>query len=256
MKFEVILTEDGSQTIIQHPVGLSYHSRFGARTESEQVYLANGLDFYAKQNPGQTTIKIFEMGFGTGLNALLAAQYALMHKIHIDYHTCELYPLPPEIYRQLYHNESNLLDSMHDAPWEQASFIHPEFSLSKYLKDIKQMELPSSMDVIFYDAFDPVMQPDLWEYPVFHKLALVAHPGSVLTTYSSKGSVRRNLETAGWKVEKLRGPAGKREVVRATLIGRKGDGRKGERERVNGGRPEGPSSPREQKASLKVKGKG
>ncbi len=218
MEFEVICTQDGSQSIIQHPAGVCYHNRFGARTESEQVYLVNGLDFFANQNPGQTTIKIFEMGFGTGLNALLAAQYGCIHEIRIEYHTCELYPLPPEIYRQLYRAESTLLDQLHDAPWDQATIIHSNFSLTKYKKDLRQTKLPSSVDVVFYDAFDPVTQPDLWEYPVFKQLAQAAHPGSVLTTYSSKGSVRRNLEKAGWKVEKLRGPMGKWEVVRANLL--------------------------------------
>ncbi len=234
MKFEVIHTKDGSQSLVQHPLGVAYHSRFGARTESEQVYLANGLEYYAIKNPGQSTIIIFEMGFGTGLNALLSAQYARINKIQMEYHTCELYPLPPDIYRQLYRDEPDLRDQLHDASWDQATFINPYFSLTKYKLDFNQMELPGSVDVIYYDAFDPATQPDLWEYPVFNRLALAAHPGSVLTTYSSKGLVRRNLEKAGWMVEKLRGPAGKREVVRATLIGKKGDGRKGERARVNG----------------------
>ena len=215
MEFEVICTEDGSQSLVQHPLGVAYHSRFGARTESEQVYLANGLAFFASQNPGQTRITLFEMGFGTGLNALLTAQYALNHNIYIRYLTCELYPLPPETYKQLSRDESGLFDSLHDAPWDQETTITQHFSLTKYKKDLREMALPPSIDVIFFDAFDPVSQPELWGFPLFEKLALAAHPGSVLTTYSSKGSVRRNLEKAGWKVEKLRGPVGKREVVRA-----------------------------------------
>jgi len=216
MLFEVFRTDDGSETVMQHPLGVSYHSRFGARTESEQVYLVNGLHFFTSENPGLSSVKIFEMGFGTGLNALLAAQYAQKTGIGIEYHTCELYPLPAEIYTQLYRGEAALLDPLHEAAWDKPARIHPFFTLVKYKQDLRQLDLTEVFDVVFFDAFDPDSQPDLWDYTVFEKLALAAHPGSVLTTYSSKGSVRRNLEKAGWRVEKLRGPAGKREVVRAT----------------------------------------
>jgi len=212
-------TEDGSQTIAVPDMQLSYHSRHGAVQESMHVFINAGLKPILST---KETIHIFEMGFGTGLNALLTLQQAMQAQQKIYYKTIEFFPLEEVVYTQLNYT-TQLTDktlqpsfiSMHNCSWEKDAFIQPLFTLHKSTASLLNFSTDQFFDLIYFDAFDPAAQPELWTQPIFEKMFRMLLPGGLLVTYSSKGIVRRALQAAGFTVEKLKGPAGKREMVRA-----------------------------------------
>lgn len=215
------MTADGSHSIITGD-GVAYHSTFGAVQESRHIFIGAGLLPVLSGSTGP--IAVFEMGFGTGLNTLLTLMAASGRPIR--YETVELSPLPMEMVRRLNYCEGPgkpdwqpVFERMHSAAWGQEVEIVPGFRLLKVATDGAAYRPRQAANLIYYDAFDPVAQPELWEKEVVQRMAEGMAPGGVLVTYCCKGAVRRAMQNAGLVVEKLPGPSGKREILRA----KKGD---------------------------------
>lgn len=218
MNRKIIITEDGSHSLQVPELQETYHSIHGAIQESQHVFIKNGLQALRGNN-----INIFEMGFGTGLNALLS--YLLCHSKQqsLSYTSIEKYPLSMEEAKQLNFPEQleqnrSFFDRMHTAEWDSTSVIEPDFKLTKIKADLSGTELEGSYDIIFFDAFSPDIQPNLWTIEVMSKMHKLLRSGGLFVTYSAKGQVRRNLQEVGFTVERLSGPPGKREMIRATKI--------------------------------------
>lgn len=220
------ITEDGSHTV--EVGGMTYHSIHGAVQESLHVYIEAGLRFAASSS----ALHIFEMGFGTGLNALLSYQEALRLQRPIYYQTIEQFPLTPSEaeglnYEGILGKEKKVtsvknpapligtLNKLHTAEWDTDIQMHPLFTLHKIKGSFLERAAKEGADILYYDAFAPDAQPELWAAPVFEKLYALLKPGGILVTYCSKGAVRRGLQAAGFSVEKLPGSRGKREMLRA-----------------------------------------
>lgn len=212
----IVLTADGSHSVYNQELGKHYHSIFGAVQESEWVYIDLGLRAALERFDGD--LQVFEMGFGTGLNALLTARIALAQQRTIHYTTVEAYPLTLEEARQLNYDqvlETDFLALMHQSPWEQPVAIHPYFTLTKRKGLLQDVPLADQFQLVYYDAFAPTAQPELWTESIFGKLAANMRPGGLLTTYCSKSIVQRAMRAAGFVVEKHQGPFRKREILRA-----------------------------------------
>lgn len=200
-----------------------YHSMHGAYNEAMHVYVESGLAFWSAQ--GQSKNKpcsIFEMGFGTGLNALMTLEYAHIHNLDIVYNTIEAFPLQYREIQELdfdsffkLENSKNYLRELHLSPWDKNIRLSPNFSFLKNKILLENFKPIISYDLIYYDAFGFRVQPKMWSLealrPIVHALA----PHGVFVTYSAKGSVRRSLEALGLKVFRIEGPPGKREMLRA-----------------------------------------
>lgn len=214
VSFELITTADGSTSLYLPQIDETYHSRHGAIQESMHVFIRMGLQHVAP-NIGQRVVRILEVGFGTGLNALLTAQ---VNGVSVHYTGIDTVPLPEAVYRRLSFDglDNKLLLAMHETEWDTPYNISAHFVLHKMLGRVQDIDLPASLDLVYYDAFGPRAQGEMWELPVFERLAAVLVPGGVLVTYCAKGQVRRDLQTAGFDIERLTGPPGKREMLRAT----------------------------------------
>jgi tRNA U34 5-methylaminomethyl-2-thiouridine-forming methyltransferase MnmC len=216
------LTDDGSHTLFVPGLNEHYHSVYGAVAESRHVYIQSGFDF-TRMN--KDSLSILEIGFGTGLNAFLTWLGARQHELQVEYTTIEKYPLHAEIYRNLNYaeilalpGESENFIRLHESPWNEKVKLSERFSLIKMnvsLQDYKPDN--EEFDLVYFDAFGPDVQPEMWTLQVFRKMASGMKRGGVLVTYSTKGTVKRNLKEAGFSIEKLPGPAGKREILRASL---------------------------------------
>lgn len=215
---ELERTADGSYTLYVPELNEHYHSVKGALTESQHIFIEMGLKHSPAPEP-----RILEIGLGTGLNAfltLLAAE-EMQRKVH--YTGIERYPLAEETLRQLdypgivgkKHEEDYY--AIHQAPWEKETILSPWFTLHKIEGDFTRHTFQKGYDTIYFDAFAPEKQPEMWEQALFNTLYNVLNEGGILTTYCAKGVVRRMLQTAGFTVERLPGPpGGKREILRAT----------------------------------------
>lgn len=214
---QIFLSGDGSHSIISSNFETSYHSKHGAVTESTVIFIKAGLDFLAAQ--GYTNINIFEMGFGTGLNALLSYSWAEKHHIQINYHSVEEFPLATEVTSQLNYGNifqlHEVFNKLHEAPWREMQKLSRYFSFIKYDKKLEDFEEPDKFDVIFYDAFAPANQPELWNVPMMLKMYNLLDISGVLVSFCAQGAFKRNLKTAGFSVESIPGPPGKREMTRA-----------------------------------------
>lgn len=234
-------TGDGSSSLYHQTLDETYHSRHGAIAESKHVFVNHGLDYrlHLKHTDSQRfdsqCLSILEMGFGTGLNALLT----LLHKkdrintrpssglsvqsISIDYTALEAFPLPLEVYHGLDYAkqlgcEDDLFYQLHQAPWEVPAEIIPGFNLIKKNMRFQQYRAHDKHDIVYYDAFGARVQPELWEKERFAVLYAAMRAGGVFVTYAAKGSVRRALQEVGFVVERLAGPPGKREMLRGTKL--------------------------------------
>ena len=228
MKKSLVITKDGSHTISISEMNVSYHSHHGAIQESRHVFINAGLHYHLS-NMQVPELRIFEMGFGTGLNALLTLIEANDGERKIHYSTIELFPITPVVATTLNYCDqlnrkdlSSAFEQLHQCEWEKDISITPFFTIHKQkisLLDIKSSNLfpdkPSGQNLIYFDAFAPAAQPELWTKEIFEILYSVLLPGGVLVTYCSKGDVRRAMQAAGFAVEKIAGPPGKREIVRA-----------------------------------------
>ena len=219
MEIELLETGDGSHSLQFAGTKITYHSKHGAIQESLHVFIKAGLHYMME---GRSNFKMLEMGFGTGLNALLAFLQTQMHPISIEYHTVETNPIGPELVTRLNYAERlgnpllfNPFEEMHLAPFGETVQLSPSFTFTKYNQSITDYNMGSGYHLVFYDAFAPNAQPELWTKETFEKLRGCMAPGACLVTYCSKGDVRRAMAAAGFKVGKLPGPPGKREMVRA-----------------------------------------
>lgn len=223
---KIILTEDGSATIHLEDWNESYHSKHGAVQEAYHVFILNGLDFFKETSE----ISILEIGFGTGLNALISFLEISETHQKINYTGLEKYPVVENEFKALNYPQSlkdfnsdlklseteisAVYNSLMKANWEDFQAIHPNFKLQKLQADFLEYEYPKeAFDLIYFDAFGARVQPELWTEELFDKLFKSLKPGGMLTTYSSKGSVRRALISVGFRVEKRPGPPGKREML-------------------------------------------
>lgn len=217
MKRKVITTKDGSKTIHLEDWNESYHSTHGAIQEAQHVYIRQGFKKSGLQN-----IAILEFGFGTGLNAIITFLEAKTLPKSIKYTALEAYPVSKKELEELNYLESLNDDSlnkvyklMHDSPWEEFISLSNKFTLKKLRMDFRELAEVNQYDIVYYDAFGPRVQPELWTREIFAKVFLAMKENGILVTYSCKGSVRRALLECGFKVEKLPGPPGKREMLRA-----------------------------------------
>lgn len=214
-----VISRDGSHTLYSRRFEEHYHSTFGAIQESNHIFIEAGLQFIPL---GIKSLNLFEVGFGTGLNALLAYRYAEKYKVKINYVSVEAFPLSDDAVKQLnYPNllgiEPSLLMKFHSKKGSSID-ISTFFKISVF--DIPLQEYLFRDDyynVVFFDAFSPDVQPEMWSEKVFRDIFISMRKGGVLTTYSCKGVVKRALKAAGFYIEKLPGPPGKREFIRAVV---------------------------------------
>ncbi|NER10695.1 tRNA U34 5-methylaminomethyl-2-thiouridine-forming methyltransferase MnmC [Muriicola jejuensis] len=216
MKRTIITTADGSRTLAIEDWNEHYHSTHGAVNEAFHVFIDHGLAVCA-----QKEVSILEVGFGTGLNALITMHEAKKRNQSIAYTGVEAYPVSLDEVDQL--NYVDELDvphlrtaylKMHQCPWGVEVPLTPGFTLVKQKKDFDQISDQGAFDLIYFDAFGPRVQPELWTFSIFSKMFNALRSKGVLVTYSAKGSVRRALQEVGFSVERLPGPPGKREMLR------------------------------------------
>ena len=213
----IIITSDGSKTIHVPEMDEHYHSVNGALTESLHVFIKNGYQYSDAHHP-----VIFETGFGTGLNCWLTAFYAEKECRLTTYITVEKFPLNTVeanllAYGELFGGErKELFEDIHSAPWNTEVNISPYFTLKKLFIDLHDLDFSGLPDfhVIYHDAFGPNKQPDMWTPEIFGKFYRNSASGAVFVTYSARGEVRRNLARAGYRMERLPGPPGKKEMLR------------------------------------------
>lgn len=212
-----MITADGSTTIHIPDWDEQYHSKHGAIQEAKHVFIKNGLSLFSNQK-----ISILEIGFGTGLNCFITFLEAPKMNLAIDYVGVEAYPLAKdEIEKMNYIDQLNanefgdVFNQMHQQDWEIKGKISPEFSLTKRKQFFNEINDENKFNLIYFDAFGARVQPELWTEEIFEKVHKALKPEGILVTYSAKGSVRRAMLAVGFSVEKLPGPPGKREMLRA-----------------------------------------
>ncbi|WP_047246045.1 tRNA (5-methylaminomethyl-2-thiouridine)(34)-methyltransferase MnmD [Maribacter thermophilus] len=217
MEREIITTADGSKTIHIKDWDEQYHSKHGAVQEAYHVFIKKGLDLYKNQE-----LRILEIGFGTGLNAFITLLETEARKLTISYTGVEAYPVSKEEILELDYVKkleatahSGEFELLHSVPWNEEVEINNCFSLKKEKKFFDQIENIEDFDLIYFDAFGARVQPELWTVQIFDKMYKSLKQGGVLVTYSAKGSVRRAMQEVGFTVERLPGPPGKREMLRA-----------------------------------------
>lgn len=216
---EVRVTADGSTTLYRKDLDETYHSTHGALQEARHVFIDHGLKEFEKQS----YTKILEIGFGTGLNALLTELFAIEHNIAIEYHGLEAIPLPEDLWRAVNYSDvidddrvAQLYEQLHRSGWNELVEMNGLFSLNKIHDTLQKYETPKDyFDLIYFDAFGPRAQEEMWHRDLLEKLFHALKPGGILTTYCAKGSFKRDLKSIGFEVESLPGPPGKREMTRA-----------------------------------------
>jgi tRNA U34 5-methylaminomethyl-2-thiouridine-forming methyltransferase MnmC len=223
MKRSIVTTEDGSKTIRLEEWNEHYHSTHGAIQEALHVYINAGLNFYYAQNKTETQpIRVLEAGFGTGLNALLALIWSKQHNIQLNYTGVEAYPISRDEQQALDYHEAidgdevkSVFDLIHKIPWNERLKVTETFSLEKRQSLFSEVDLQSEADLVFFDAFGPRVQPELWETPVLQRFYDALKPGGVFVTYSVKGTAKRAMQGLGFEVNIIEGPPGKRHMMRA-----------------------------------------
>jgi tRNA U34 5-methylaminomethyl-2-thiouridine-forming methyltransferase MnmC len=229
LKREIIITSDGSSTIHLPDWDEQYHSKHGAIQEAYHVFIKYGLHHYydtkcnSESSKNNLELSILEIGFGTGLNAFITLLESEKINQKINYNGVEGYPISKEEMDQLNYAEQlnttdsvSLFNKIHNAIWEEKSQITKLFALTKYEKFFNDIDDVDKYNIIYFDAFGARVQPELWTESIFGKMYSALKPNGILVTYSAKGSVRRAMIAVGFSVEKLPGPPGKREMLRAT----------------------------------------
>lgn len=214
-------TQDGSHSIFSDTFGVSYHSKYGAVQESRHVFLEAGLFPKLLTLP---EVSVLETGFGTGLNAILTYQEAARCRKPVRYLGLEIHPIGPAQAAAL--NYPLLLGQaaalpfrqMHELPWESPHQLSEWFTFEKQQTPFEAIDFQAEFDVVYFDAFAPEVQPELWGEAVLGRMYAALRPGGVLVTYCAKGAVKRCLKSLGFTVEALKGPPGKREMTRAVKI--------------------------------------
>jgi tRNA U34 5-methylaminomethyl-2-thiouridine-forming methyltransferase MnmC len=222
MKVELEITEDGSHTLAVPELKEHYHSIHGAVSESKHIFIEAGLKY---SSPEKEKLNVLEIGFGTGLNALLTCLELSGKKTYCDYVAIEKFPVQENIYQRLNYPDilgisKELFLLLHQCDWGKRIKISPEFFLKKICCDAAEMQLPENFfDLVYFDAFGPDKQAEVWSENIFTAIYISMKDHAVLTTYSTKGVVKRMLKNIGFNIEKLPGPKGKREILRAVKDG-------------------------------------
>jgi tRNA U34 5-methylaminomethyl-2-thiouridine-forming methyltransferase MnmC len=215
----IVKTSDGSHTIYIPELNEHYHSIHGAVQESSFIFIKNGFET-CNADP----LDIFEVGFGTGLNALLTCLKSISGERVVNYTSIEKFPLEEETVRRLNHHifagesGSMLYNSVHNSAWNEWINICRNFNLKKINGDFTQIQLTGKYDLIYFDAFGPDKQPEMWTKEMFDLISSITKINGILVTYSAKGDVKRNLRACGFEVALLPGPPGKRQMIRAVKI--------------------------------------
>ncbi len=224
MKREIITTQDGSKTIQIVEWNEQYHSKHGAIQEANYVYLEKGLRHYLTETQRESIqeASILEIGFGTGLNAFLTLLQAEKFKTNIEYTGIEAYPISSEELKALNYIEelhvqdkSVLFDVLHSNSWEETHKISEYFNLRKEQRLFSEIKQVDAFDIIYFDAFGPRVQPELWTEIIFEIMYKALRKNGVLVTYCAQGNARRAMLSVGFEVDKLKGPPGKRHMLRA-----------------------------------------
>ncbi len=220
MKRRIITTGDGSKTIQIEDWNEQYHSKHGAIQEAYHVFIEHGLRLFQNER-----INLLEIGFGTGLNAFITLLEAPKQQLGVDYVGVEAFPVSEQEVEALDYcqqldadNHKEVFQRMHSSPWEETISITPDFSLLKQKKDFKEINEENLFNLIYFDAFGARVQPELWTEEIFLKMYHALKKNGVLVTYAAKGSVRRAMQEVGLIVERLPGPPGKREMLRAKKL--------------------------------------
>jgi len=220
---EIVITGDGSTTIHLPEWDEQYHSKHGAIQEAYHVFIKHGLNHYFSKIEKTEAVSILEIGFGTGLNAFITLLEAEKLKLNIQYSGVEGYPVSLKEIAQLNYIETLKSDKkepvfqkLHLVSWEEMHKLTSQFTLIKQRKLFHQIEDENEYNIIYFDAFGARVQPELWTEAIFEKMYNALEKNGVLVTYSAKGSVRRAMQSVGFTVERLPGPPGKREMLRAT----------------------------------------
>ena len=216
--FEVVMTKDGSKTLFLAQREVYYHSIHGAVSEAKHVYIEHGLRHMKKPS-----LTILEMGFGTALNALVTFVESSKANLKINYISVDKYPIDYELVKQLdypsflrVHDDESLFKRMHYSDWNQETAISANFNLFKFKSSIETVSIDQKIDLVYYDAFAPRANYKLWSVEIFKNLSRYLNDSAILVTYCANGQVKRNLKAAGFSLETLKGPPGKREMIRAT----------------------------------------
>lgn len=219
MKREIIITNDGSTSIYIPEMDETYHSVHGAIQEAKHVFINNGLELFFKPE-----LNVFEVGFGTGLNAFLSAQFSEEKGVVINYNSIEAFPVDIELVNKLNYNslikyKIDIFNSIQSADWEVESAISKTFKLKKIEAKIQDFEMENNhFDVVFFDAFGPRAQSEMWAVDILQKMYDCLISNGKLVTYCAQGQFKRNLKSIGFIVENLPGPPGKREMTVATKL--------------------------------------
>ncbi len=221
MKRKIITTADGSKTIHIEDWNEQYHSKHGAIQEAQHVFIKEGLQHYSANNKS-TSVDILEIGFGTGLNAFLTLLEADNIKSKINYVGVEAYPVSMYDINQLNYVElisaenETVFNKLHTVSWEKEHEITSKFKLQKRQQFFSEIKDNNAFDLIYFDAFGARVQPELWSKSIFETMYKALKPNGVLVTYAAIGEVKRNMKALGFMVERLKGPPGKRHMLRAT----------------------------------------
>ncbi len=221
-KVKIITTEDGSHSLYHEELQETYHSSHGAFRESIHVFMLYGLDSWLARNSNKFPIRVFEVGFGTGLNAWLALVWAEQNQVPVLYHTIEPFPLEAAVYNQLNYTEHDhgiwhyhkYFQALHELPWNEGGPVSEYFNFKKDQTTLEESDLYPA-DLVFYDAFSPSKQPELWKKEVLEPVVDAMRPGAAFTTYCATGQLKRDLKDLGLEVETPPGPPGKKEMTRA-----------------------------------------
>ncbi len=217
----LIITEDGSHSVFNSALNETYHSIHGAIQESKHVFIQAGLDYWLLRSV-KSNLRILEIGFGTGLNAFLTVLHPLQRDIKIYYKSMEAYPIANDVSEQLNYSamlgSTDLFNNLHKASWEQHVVITSSFTLCKHKGNltIESINDDSLFDLVYYDAFGPSKQPEMWSKEILSKVVDVIDLNGSFVTYCAKGQVKRDLKSLGLEVETLPGPPGKLQMIRAT----------------------------------------
>ena len=218
----IVVTADGSTTIGIPSWNEHYHSTHGAVNEAMHVFIQNGLSHWKSQNPNDVRCNILEIGFGTGLNAWLTFLNNVDSYLTVFYDGIEGFPVDSELIEALNYiqltesSKADIFQSMHLNEWNVPLSLSQNFTLTKIQSTFEAVKAKDAYDLIYYDAFGARVQPELWTVQMFQKMQNALKPGGVLVTYCAKGSVRRAMLDVGLEVERLIGPPGKREMLRAS----------------------------------------
>lgn len=217
MKVEIVSSGDGSHTLFLPEMNETYHSLHGALTESQHVFIKMGLEVVGSDS---NEVTILEIGFGTGLNAFLSLIWAEEHKKNIHFQTMEPFPLSPEILEKLNYSDhlpekwKAYFQDLHAASWENPVRISEYFTIHKSADKLEDYSFDQLADLIYFDAFAPNKQPEVWDLSNIEKCYSMLKSSGILVSYCAQGQFKRNLKAAGFEVESLPGPPGKKEMTR------------------------------------------